>query len=167
MVFRFEYYENVLSKHHMNKVDWRQAAKWAFFNRLGSSSWTIASVKMLSDDKVEIVKRHETSKPWFWTWGVDQEGVYERVIIDRAQLSVAVDRMDANYRIDEPFLGQRDFFYVENKDLEAARAGKTTTARTAFVRHNFWLHKLWVPYTKFASNFSAWSYSSAFKKQEI
>ena len=79
---------------------------------------------MLNDDTVEIIKRHETKLPWFWTWGADQTGVYERVIIDRSKLSVAVDRMDANYWIPEPFLGQRDLFYVENADQKAAAEHK-------------------------------------------
>ena len=82
-------------------------------------------------------------------------------------MSVAVDRMDANYWISEPFLGQRDLFYVENADQKAAAEGKATSARTAFVRHDFWLHKLWVPYAKVYSNFSAMSYKSAFKGQEV
>ena len=167
MAFRFEYYENVISKHHMSKVDWRQAAKWSFMNKLGASGWTVASVKMLNDDQVEIIKRHEAKLPWFWSWGADQQGIYERVIIDRSKLSVSVDRMDANYWISEPFLGQRDLFYVENADQKAAAEGKSTSARTAFVRHNFWMHKLWVPYTKVYSNFSAMSYKSAFKGQTV
>ena len=86
MVFRFEYFENVISKHHMKGVDWRQAARWGFHNNLGKAGWTIASVKMLGDDKVEIVKRHDISLPFAFTWGRDQLGVYERVIIDRSQL---------------------------------------------------------------------------------
>ena len=50
MVFRFEYYENVLSKHHLKGVDWRQAAHWAFANHAGKAQWTVASVKMLNDN---------------------------------------------------------------------------------------------------------------------
>ena len=120
---------------------------------------------MLDDDKVEIVKRKDAKHGWFYNYGVDDLGVYERVIIDRASLSVAVDRMDKNYWVEEPFLGQRDFFYVEKSDIAALEAGKTRNLRTAFVRHNFWLSKAWAPWTRFSSNFSAWSYKSAFKKE--
>ena len=57
LTFRFEYYENVVTKHHLKKIDWRQAATWAFYNKLSSSDTTIASIKQLDDDTVEIVKR--------------------------------------------------------------------------------------------------------------
>ena len=45
MVFRFEYYENVISKHFMHNLDWRQSAQWAFFDNNEKSDVTIASVK--------------------------------------------------------------------------------------------------------------------------
>ena len=45
MAFRFEYYENIISKHHLNKIDWRQAGMWAFNNGLNSSNTTIARVR--------------------------------------------------------------------------------------------------------------------------
>ena len=44
--------------------------------------------------------------------------------------------------------------------------GKQTNFRTTFVRHNFWMNKLWVPYSKFMSNFSAMSYKSAFGREK-
>ena len=50
IAYRFEYFENVISKHHLNKIDWRQSAKWAFNNRLGKSETTIASIKQLDND---------------------------------------------------------------------------------------------------------------------
>ena len=106
---------------------------------------------MLDAGKLEIVYRYDVKKPWFFTWGRDQLGVFERVIIDREELSVSVDRMDANYWIPEPFLGQRDMFYVEKRDYEAISSGEKKNFRTAFVRHGFWMNKLWVPYTKFAT----------------
>ena len=73
--------------------------------------------------------------------------------------------MDSNYWIPEPFLGQRDFFYVEKRDYEAIKSGEKKNYVTAFVRHAFWLNKLWVPYTKVWSNFSAMSYKRAFKNE--
>ena len=30
--FRFEYYENVITKHHLKNVQWAQAAQWSFEN---------------------------------------------------------------------------------------------------------------------------------------
>ena len=165
MVFRFEYYENVVTKHHLNKVNWTQAAMWAFNNKMNEAKGTVASVRMLDDDKVEIVYRYDVRKPWFFAWGRDQLGLFERVTVDREELSVSVDRMDANYWIPEPFLGQRDFFYVEKRDYEAIKEGTRANYRTAFVRHAFWQNKLWVPYTKFATYFSAGSYKRAFARE--
>ena len=60
MAFRFEYYENVIAKHHMNKIDWRQCAMWAFHNHFGNDAYTIASIKMLDDNTVEIIKCKKT-----------------------------------------------------------------------------------------------------------
>ena len=114
--FRFEYYENVPSKHHLNKVDWKQSAVWAFNNGLGSANTTIASIKMIDADTIEVVKRNDQNKGFFYNMGADQQGVYERVIINRNDKSVAVDRMDINWWIPEPFLAQRDLFYVDKKD---------------------------------------------------
>ena len=56
-MFRFEYYENVVSKHHLKGIDWTQSAKWAFNNDLNKT--TVASVKMIDNDTVEIVKRRD------------------------------------------------------------------------------------------------------------
>jgi hypothetical protein len=68
-----------------------------------------------------------------------------------------VDRIDQSWRQAEPFLGQRDLFYIERKDKEASKN------RLAFVRHDFWLHKL----MKFEAVMGTWSaaraYKSAFK----
>ena len=94
--------------------------------------------------------------------GCDQLGLYERVIINRKEATVAVDRMDANWWIPEPFLGQRDLFYVEKKDKKAMKEGKQSNPRLAFVRHNFWLPKVYKFQTVFFSSFSASSYRRAF-----
>ena len=59
MVFRFEYFENVISKHHLNKIDWKQSANWAFLSKLSGSDWTIARIKQLDDDSIEIIKRKD------------------------------------------------------------------------------------------------------------
>ena len=116
MAFRFEYYENVIAKHHLNKIDWRQSAQWAFQNHFNNDAYTIASVRMIDDNTVEIIKRKDQNKGFFFRLGFDQTGLYERVIINRAEPSVSVDRMDVNWWLPEPFLGQRDLFYVDNKE---------------------------------------------------
>ena len=59
MVFRFEYYDNIVTKHKMNKVSWQQAASWAFNHNLGRANYTVASVKMIDDNTVEIIRRRD------------------------------------------------------------------------------------------------------------
>ena len=73
--------------------------------------------------------------------------------------------MDANWWIAEPFLGQRDLFYVDEADKQAVMNGGQH--RLTFVRHNFWLHKLFKFNKVFGSNFAARSYKSAFSKQQV
>ena len=71
--FRFETYENVISKHHLKKCSWSQAAQWAFLNgtnNLGKVS--IASVKMIDADTVEIIKRTDQNKGMMYKMGMDQ-----------------------------------------------------------------------------------------------
>ena len=41
------------------------------------------------------------------------------MIINRKDQTVVVDRMDANYWIPEPFLGQRDLFYIDSSHAQA------------------------------------------------
>ena len=57
--FRFEYYENVLIKHHMKNIDWTQAARSSFTDKLGKKDMSIARIRMLDDDTVEIIKRKD------------------------------------------------------------------------------------------------------------
>ena len=98
---------------------------------------------MIDSDTVEIIKRKDQNKNFLYSkLGMDQTGLYERVIINRKDASVAIDRMDANCWIAEPFLGQRDLFYVENADKQAILDGTAKNHRVAFVRHNFWVHKI-------------------------
>ena len=93
-----------------------------------------------------------------YKWGHDQEGVYERVIVNRAENTVVIDRMDSNWWHDNIFLGQRDLFYVEDVDKEAILEGTAKQSRLAFVRHNFWKHKFYAYNTDIRSHFSSWSY---------
>lgn len=57
--FRFETYENVITGHTLSKVNWLQAAKWAFSYHFNDRDWTVVSVKNPSDDVVEVIKRRD------------------------------------------------------------------------------------------------------------
>ena len=155
--FRFETYENVVTKHTLPKVHWSQAALWAFKAHSTKRNWTIASVKQLDSNTVEIVKRRDVNKNICYKTGFDQHNVYERVVINRADKSVAVDRLDINWLNDKPFLGQRDLFYPSSRGGDHA---------VDFVRHNFWIHKLTKTCEQMGSHFSAWSYRYAFHNTE-
>ena len=97
--FRFETYENVVTKHHLgSKLDWSQAARWAFNNKLSDKNTTVCSIRQINADTVEIIKRRDVNFGiGFNKFNQDQQGVYERVIIDRKNRTTAVDRMDANW----------------------------------------------------------------------
>ena len=85
--------------------------------------------------------------------------------INRKENTVAIDRLDANWWIAEPFLGQRDLFYVDEADKQAVMNGGQH--RLTFVRHNFWLHKMFKFNKVFGSNFAARSYKSAFSRHQV
>ena len=60
--FRFETYENVVTKHHLgSNLDWASGARWAFLNRLNGNdaSTTVCSVRQVDADTVEIIKRND------------------------------------------------------------------------------------------------------------
>ena len=95
--WRFETYENVVTKHTLGKLDWTQAAQYAYNLHLGHNMWTVAAVRMVDADTVEIVKRRDVNKNIIYKMGFDQRGIYERVIINRKEQSVAIDRLDANW----------------------------------------------------------------------
>jgi hypothetical protein len=61
--------------------------------------------------------------------------LYSRVTINRKDKTTAIDRIDANYFYDAPFVGRRDLFF-EGSD-----------GRLAFVRHDIWIHKTWKLYS--------------------
>ena len=86
-------------------------------------------------------------------------GLYERVTIDRKNNTVAIDRMDGNWTEANPFIGRRDFFYIENRDEDNSKMNGQMT----FVRTDFWLAKLLKTQVQMASHFAAWSYKRAFK----
>ena len=85
--------------------------------------------------------------------GLDQHGIYQRVIINRKDQTVAIDRFDMNWLVDEPFMGVRDHFMPSTK--------KENTLD--FYRHHFWLHKLLKFDMRLLTHYSAWSYKRAFK----
>ena len=157
MSFRFEKNENAIVKHHLGKkVHWTQAAFYAFTNDLAKT--TVVSVKQLNADTVEIMKRRDFKLGFFYRYfGTDQKALYERVTINRKDKSVAIDRMDGNWWYDAPFVGRRDFFYIENREGNNSHNGDLT-----FVRHDYWVFKLDVPMNQLISNYSQWSYRKAF-----
>ena len=167
MVFRFEAYENVISKHHLKNTDWRQAAHWAFLAGTAHKDASIASVRQVDENTVEIIKRKDQNRGFWYNLGFDQKGLYERVTINRKEHTTTIDRLDANWWIPEPFLAQRDLFYVEKKDKEDILSGKVLKPRLAFVRHNFWLHKVDKLNTVVWSNFSASWYRKQFAAHQV
>ena len=71
--FRFEYFENLVTKHHLGSaLSWEQAARWAVNNKANDSNTTICSVKQVDADTVEIVKRTDQNLGFFYkTFGSD------------------------------------------------------------------------------------------------
>ena len=57
--FRFETYENVIAKHTLSKTTWSQAAQFAFAQNLNKRDYTIARVRQIDADTVEIIKRRD------------------------------------------------------------------------------------------------------------
>lgn len=103
--FRFEYFENVTTKHALKNVDWTQAAQWAWADHLNHKDWTVARVRMLDADTLEVIKRRDANKSLLYKLGWEQTGLYQRVIINRKEQSVAVDRLDIHWLEDEPYMG--------------------------------------------------------------
>jgi len=152
--FRFEYFENLITKNYVKGADFEKASKWAIQDHFGDADWTVASVRQVDPDTVEIVKRRDANKSYLYKMGFDQFNLYQRVTVNRKDNSVAIDRMDANWFRESPFIGRRDLFYPGEKQ------GKLT-----FVRHDIWIWKpLHFHYIMWA-NWAAWSYKGAFKRQ--
>ncbi len=82
--------------------------------------------------------------------------MYERIVINRADQTVAVDRLDVNWLNDGPFMGRRDLFMPSRR----------TEGGLDFVRHSFWIHKLTKACDQMGSHFCAWSYRRAFRNKE-
>jgi hypothetical protein len=75
---------------------------------LDHNDWTVARVQQLDADTVEIIKRKDVNKSICYKFGWEQMGVYQRVIINRKEQSVSVDRFDMHWLEDAPYLGKRD-----------------------------------------------------------
>ena len=157
---RFEYYENVVTKHHLNKVTWKQAALSLFKANFNNPKATVVRVRHLNNDQIELITRFDKNESLLFRQGFDQRNLYQRVIINRKEETVVSDRIDSNFWIDKPFLGRRDLFYEEEND-EGQKIGKL-----AFVRHHFWLSKLLKFPAQSYSNFSSSSFKRSFKKEE-
>jgi len=62
-MFRFEYFENVVSKHHLNNISFGQAAHVSALNMykktgmFGGNAMSVCNVRMVDDDTFEIIKR--------------------------------------------------------------------------------------------------------------
>ena len=69
--FRFETFENVVTKHTLGKVSFTQAAQWAFLANLQKKDWTIQSVRMIDSDTVEVIKRRDANKSLMYKLGFD------------------------------------------------------------------------------------------------
>ena len=82
-------------------------------------------------------------------------GIYERVTINRSEKTVAIDRIDVNWWLDEPFMGRRDLIYLEKRE--------NSPQQLTFVRHDYWRNSLMKFPAQLFSNFSASSYRRAFK----
>jgi hypothetical protein len=84
---------------------------------------------------------------------MEQKGLYERVVIDRKNETVYVDRMDINWKSDGPFMGRRDSFAPSIKEEGALD----------FIRYDYWLSKFLKFDYQVISHYSAWSYRRAFR----
>ncbi len=158
--FRFEYHENLITKHHLGKaLHWTQAARYAFDRHASNKAASIVAVRQVDADTVEILKRIDQNLgASYWYLGTTQKGLYERTTINRKTQAVSIDRLDGSWWHAEAFVGRRDTFYPEDRE-----EGNSKNGQLAFVRHDFW-----VPfYSKFfARQFtfaSAYSYKSGIK----
>ena len=97
-MFRFEYYQNFVTKHHMgnsDKLTWEQAANYAYQKDLNGKA-TICRIEQISPDEVAIIKRYDRKVGRLFTsFNLVSKQHYERVILNRAKKTVAIDRIDA------------------------------------------------------------------------
>lgn len=85
MSFRFEFWENVISKNKIKGVEWTQAAKASAQENLDKKDWSIVSVKQIDADTIEILKRRNVNVGFFASQGFASVlNAYSRVTINRA-----------------------------------------------------------------------------------
>ena len=111
---------------------------------------------MLDEDTVEIIKRKDQNKGIMYKMGFDQEQVFERVIINRKEQSVAIDRMDMNWLNNEAFIGLRDMFTPSRRHDNAVD----------FVRYHFWIITLTKFFRQLWTHAPAWRYRYVLRKEE-
>ena len=95
-MFRFEYHQNFVTKHHLGssqKLSWDQAAAYAW--NKDANKATICRVEQTSPDEISILKRYDKRHGRLYNWfNFESLGHYERVIINRAEKTIAIDRID-------------------------------------------------------------------------
>lgn len=69
--FRFEYYENMVTKYHLRNLNWTQIARYAFTHDLNKSNVTVQSIRMIDEDTIEIVKRKDKRQSLLYKLGCD------------------------------------------------------------------------------------------------
>ena len=65
---------------------------------------------MQQGNELVILKRREKKEPWGFNLGCDYEDVFERVVINREDKTVAIETFNRNKWYKEPFVARRDFF---------------------------------------------------------
>ncbi len=99
-------------------------------------------VSNLNPDELVLVRRVKDPfvKPrFYYRLGRAHKGVYERVIVNRRNKSVAIDYMDTSFYFPQPYVAKRDLFYEGESPFSAPAA---PTSGLNFVRHLFWVNKL-------------------------
>ena len=64
--------------------------------------------------------------------------------------------MDGNFWADHPFIGRRDLFYLESRN--------EGPEQVTFVRHDYWVNKLFTFPLRLYTNVDAMLYKRAFKQ---
>ena len=66
-MFRFEFFENVVTKHHLNNCNFNKAAHQAAVKMYHKNGWfsgsdmTVCHTRMVDEDTVEIIKRRNNA----------------------------------------------------------------------------------------------------------
>ena len=142
MALRVETHEHVVLKARLRKATYENAAKEVLQGPKRAND-DIVWAGQSSPDEFVIVRRHKDpfKKPlFFYTLARPHTHVYERVIVNRKNRSVAIDYMNMNVYHSTPFVQSRDLFYEGSSPLKPDREEKSKGMN--FVRHIFWVNKL-------------------------